>query len=191
MYEMMRFIINLKRRYDNKLHEVNERSQKRGLGTFTNFRIASDMGSQFDIKPNFMTNPKNEKPEAVLGHDAPGTSITKEIDRDEPIKAITEDVSRSARLTSLRETHEVIEEDCDLVPIFEFVRSDVALTKKDFLKLFPSAKALVITQRQLWEIEDCAEENFLSYITATGEQKHVSADGMEDEPLVLFVEDLG
>lgn len=101
------------------------------------------------------------------------------------------DLSKAERLAQLREAHEVVEEDSDLIDVFMYARSDRPLTKKDFTKDFPGKKALVITPDQLEQIEAGVDDgNYFSYIGASGDRKYVRAEDME-EPLVLFLEDLG
>jgi len=95
---------------------------------------------------------------------------------------------KAERLARLREAKEVVEDDSDLNDIFMYARSDMPLSRKNFIKDFPKARALVITQEQLWKIE--ADGSYFSYITADGVRKYLNAEEM-DEPLVLFLEDFG
>ncbi len=99
-------------------------------------------------------------------------------------------LSQTERLAKLREAKEVVEDDSDLNDIFMYVRSDMSLTQTEFLKSFPKAKALVITPEQLGQIEAVADGNYFSYVTSSGKKKYVNSEEME-EPLVLFLEDLG
>jgi hypothetical protein len=120
---------------------------------------------------------------------------------DDPIQAITEGVSmvvsKAEKLAQLREAREVVEDDSDLTDIFMFVRGDIPLTKKALLESFPNAKALVITQEQLWQIEDCVDNdpesagNRFVYINTSGKKRTVKGDYLEEEPLVIFIEELG
>jgi len=113
----------------------------------------------------------------------------------DPMRVISEG-TKAERLARLREAREVVEDDSDMNDIFMFVRSNNPLTKALFLKSFPKAKALVITQEQLWSIEagvdrdETSKNNKFSYISSSGEKKWVVADYM-DEGLGLFLEDLG
>jgi|GEM_PF-4050011 len=105
-------------------------------------------------------------------------------------KSSSKEALPQERLARLREANEVVESDSDLNDIFMFVRSDMPITRAAFLKHFPKAQALVITQEQLWKIEAGSDGNFFSYVAADGRKKYVNADDME-APLVLFIEDLG
>lgn len=153
-----------------------------------------------------MTDPKDKEPTLPSAPTLDSPSAQPEIVEapaatDDPIRAITEAVSRvvskAEKLAQLREAHEVIEDDSDLNDIFTLVRGDIPLTRKAFLKSFPNAKALVITQEQLWKIEDYVDHdpesvgNRFVYINASGEKRTIKGDYLEEGPLVIFVEELG
>jgi hypothetical protein len=100
------------------------------------------------------------------------------------------------RLQVLRESHEVVEVDSEMNDIFMLVRSGVVLNRANFLSTFPNKRAIVITQEQLLAVEDCvhaqagSEDNYFVYIKADGKKTGIQAEEMDD-PLVLFIEDLG
>jgi len=104
-------------------------------------------------------------------------------------RAVTVETTRDARLARLRESHEVVEDDSDMIDIFMYARSDMPVTRKDFQKDFPKAQALVLTQEQMEKIE-AQSGNYFSYIDHSGKRRYVNSEDME-EPLVLFLEDLG
>ena len=104
-------------------------------------------------------------------------------------QAVSEETPRTERLALLREAHEVVEDDSDVIDIFMYARSDMPLTRKEFLKDFPKGKALVITQEQMEKIE-ALSDNFFSYIDSSGKRKYVNSEEMAG-PLVLFLAYLG
>ena len=146
--------------------------------------------------------------DTVLGTDGDIWWVELESGMDPPQDGALEDITAgvqkaalpetsAAKLQRLREAKEVVESDSDLNDIFMLVRSDTPLlTRKFFLKSLPKARALVITQEQLWQIEGCVDNdpesanNRFTYVTATGKKRTVEGDYL-DEPLVIFLEELG
>lgn len=104
-------------------------------------------------------------------------------------RAVSEETTPAERLARLREAHEVVEDDSDVIDIFMYARSDMPLTGTEFLKDFPKARALVITQVQMEKIE-ALSDNFFSYIDRSGKRKFMNSEEM-DGTLVLFLDDLG
>lgn len=146
-----------------------------------------------------MSGEEKEPEQQIAGSDSPipGGEATppstvaidqKKSEIADPMRVIEEPVSKVEKLARLREAREVVEDDSDLNDIFMFVRSNISLSRNRFLASFPHAKALVITQEQMWGIE--ADGQFFSYIETSGKKKYVSGDDMK-ENLVLFLEDLG